>query len=78
MNNTVENEYMEKFANITIALSPENISCDGERTNNEIKMAEKELLAEWKLLEKEYNVSVTADDVYNWETNKEKKKKPTI
>ena len=77
-NTVIENEYMEKFLNLAVGLSPENISWDGERSYEEIKKAESEILKEWKKLEKEYNVSLTVDDVYDWHSSQIKRHKPSF
>lgn len=54
----------EKFLNIASALSPENISWDGERPKSAIARERARLNAEWKKLEAQVGRKVSEDEVW--------------
>ena len=60
-------QIMNDFTGLTCRLSPENLCCDGEISRAEVKRREKQIIKEWKVLEKEISYKVTEDDVFQWE-----------
>ena len=56
-----------KFLNLSCALSPENISCDGELPARQVNARRKALMRVWKALEREAGQSVSEDAVWRWE-----------
>lgn len=59
-------EIKRKFLNLSCALSPENISCDGELPARQVNARRKALVREWKALEREAGCAVNEDDVWLW------------
>jgi len=55
-----------KFMGLANALSPENLSMDGELSGLETARREKQLLNEWKALERQVGHKVTEDEVWRW------------
>lgn len=51
-------EVQKQFSLIENALSPENVSCDGELSRTETQKRVRKLKREWKALCKEHNVNV--------------------
>jgi len=49
------------FDSILGELSPENLTCDGELSKTRIAQKLRRLNAEWKALEKKYNVKLNHD-----------------
>lgn len=66
-NNTI----MKDFLNLSIDLSPENLTCDGELSKKEVNKRYGEIRKNWSKLEKEIEKNVTEDEVWNW-SNKQK------
>lgn len=59
------NTLFEAFENLTCALSPENLSCDGELSRTQINRRLAEIRRDWKALEKKAGVKVSQDDIEN-------------
>ena len=73
-NNLSQNEIMEKFLDLACALSPENISCDGELSRTAISARYNSYMKQWASLEKILGKSVSEDDVWSWDAQKRKNK----
>jgi hypothetical protein len=54
----------EKFLDLASALSPENLTCDGELSKAAVKRRYSALMKEWKALEKIAGRRVTEDEVW--------------
>lgn len=54
-----------KFLNLACALSPENLSCDGELPSHLVRSKYNRLMKEWRALEKQVGRQVTEDEVWN-------------
>ena len=54
----------ETFLNLSCALSPENLSCDGELPRAEVARRYRQLNHEWKAAEREFGAKVTESDVF--------------
>jgi len=67
-NGKLSPELKEKFLNIASALSPENISWDGERPKSAIARERSRLNAEWKKLEAQVGRKVSEDEVWTENT----------
>lgn len=57
-------EIKRKFSSLVSQLSPENLSCDGELTQAQIKFRKQTIKKEWEYLEMKLGRKVTEDDVY--------------
>jgi hypothetical protein len=53
------------FENLICHLSPENLTCDGELSSEEVKACYNSIMAEWVELEKQLGETVTEDDFWN-------------
>ena len=58
--------HKQKFLNLAIALSPENISCDGERSRSQIAARRREITGQWAALERQAGVKVTEEEAYSF------------
>ena len=58
-------EQFEKFLTLATALSPENLSCDGELPQAEIRRKVKKLSREWMAAEREMGRKVTEDEIWD-------------
>jgi hypothetical protein len=67
---TPEKELQKKFISLASALSPENLSCDGELTMAEQNKQKKILMTKWKQLEEEMGYPVSEDEVWSWTRNR--------
>jgi len=56
-------EQQEKFVNLACALSPENLSCDGELSRAETTRRYNRLMKQWKALEKIVGREVSEHEV---------------
>lgn len=65
MAKTLSPEHYEKFLDLSCALSPENLHCDGEISIAEANRKYRRLMTEWKALEKEVGREVTEDEVWD-------------
>lgn len=63
---------LHKFLDIACQLSPENLCCDGELSENETNKRYRKLMYQWHQLEKEVGRKVTEDEVYkeNWDNKR--------
>ena len=59
-------EHKQSFIRLACALSPENISADGERSRSQIAARRKKLMAEWAALEQKAGVKVSEDQAYSF------------
>jgi hypothetical protein len=57
-------ELHEKFLDLANALSPENLTCDGELSKAAVRRRYSALMKEWKALEKLAGQKVTEDEVW--------------
>lgn len=60
MNNIPE---FEQFKRLFYRLEPENLYCDGECSESEARQRERQIMREWKALEKQTRTRVQYDDV---------------
>ncbi|MEN6379726.1 MAG: hypothetical protein ABFD15_09130 [Methanofastidiosum sp.] len=58
-------ETLQKFLNLACQLSPENLCCDGELSREETNRRYRELMRQWKALEKEVGKKVTENEVFS-------------
>lgn len=63
------NELKNKFINLACALSPENLSCDGELPATQVRKRYTQLKREWGKLERELGRTVTENEVWSWSGN---------
>lgn len=69
-----KDEIMENFLDLACALSPENLSCDGEASSEQIESTLKSLNKTWAKLEDEIGYKVTEEDAWDFHRqNKEPK-----
>ena len=59
-------KYQDKFCALACAMSPENISWDGERPKREIARAMRELQAEWAILERKLGRKVSETEAWGF------------
>lgn len=59
--------FQEKFLNLACQLSPENLTCDGELSQRQVRARYSALTKEWKCLEKQVGRKVTEDEVWTAE-----------
>jgi len=62
---TPEQIIWDKFAGLLNELSPENISCDGERSAAQVRKARQDIMKRWGELERELGRTVTEDEAYS-------------
>ena len=60
----LSNELLNKFIQVAGDLSPENLTCDGELSPAQVSRKHKELMSEWRELEREAGRKVTEDEVW--------------
>lgn len=65
-------EIMEEFLQLACALSPENLTCDGEASQKDIQANLKSIKKAWNELEEEIGYPVTEDDTWTWHRNQMK------
>jgi len=53
----------EAFVNLVCALSPENLTCDGELSRTQVNKRLASLRRDWKALEKKAGVKVSPDEI---------------
>jgi hypothetical protein len=70
MTKTIPDEVMQKFSHLTSRLSPENLHCDGEISKSQAMVRYRQIMHEWKALEKECGRKVDEDEVWNWQMAK--------
>ena len=61
----ITQDIKNKFRRIACALSPENLTCDGELSREAVKKKHTNLMKEWKALEAELGRKVSEDEVYS-------------
>lgn len=54
----------EAFKNLAYRLEPENISCDGELSRNQIRNRYADIRTEWRKLEREVGRKVSESEVW--------------
>jgi hypothetical protein len=54
----------QKFLNLASALSPEDLSCDGELPASYVRARYRQLMAEWRKLEKQVGRKVSEDEIW--------------
>ena len=66
---TVEvlDKHLQKFLDLALSFSPENLTCDGELPQSEVRRKYNRLTKEWKKLEKQVGRTVTVQEV--WEAS---------
>jgi hypothetical protein len=64
-------EIKEAFIELSMALEPERLYQDGERTQEEVDAALKEINSIWKHLEKVHQVEVSFEEAEQWSWNRE-------
>jgi len=57
---------MDDFDRLTCELSPENLCCDGEIPQSEVRRRLAGIQRRWAKLEKELGAKVSEADVYNY------------
>ena len=62
--NTLSTTHINKFMDLTNALSPENLYMDGEATARQASKRRKVLMSQWRKLEKAVGRKVTQDEAY--------------
>lgn len=62
----IPKDKLNKFMNILVNMSPENLSWDGERSPREQKLALQKLQQEWKRLEREVGRKVSMNEIYKY------------
>ena len=63
-------ECEEWFLGLSSKLSPENLSCDGELSRDEINKKYNDIMCEWEELESIYGRQVDPDEVEQWELDR--------
>ena len=58
-------EQFEKFLSLATALSPENLCCDGELPQSQVRRRAKRLLGQWATAEREVGRKVTENEVWD-------------
>ena len=56
----------EQFKIMASRLSPENLSCDGEISRTQVNASYRQIMKEWKQLEKEVGRKVSEAEVESW------------
>ena len=54
----------EQFLNLACALSPENLTCDGELSRTAVRQRYRKLMQQWRALETEVGRKVSEDEVW--------------
>lgn len=62
----LDEQQMNQFIELADALSPENLSCDGELSSEEIQVKQKRLIRKWRFLEKITRKRLTISEVEKW------------
>ena len=60
-------EMYDKFMDLSCQLSPENLTCDGELTSQEVLKRASKISKQWKALESEVGRFVSEDEIWNAE-----------
>lgn len=69
-----EPEICEAFGSLACQLSPENLTCDGELCGSRVYIKRKNLMHQWRELEKKLGLDakVTESDLWDWERRNRK------
>lgn len=59
-------EIEKKFISLACALSPENLTCDGECSRAEVNAKYRRIAKDWKALEKEYGKPVSEEEAWGF------------
>lgn len=59
-------DHKRKFLDLYAALSPENLTCDGELSRSQVNAKHKRIMAEFKALVKETGYEPTESESYSW------------
>lgn len=62
---TKDHPLFQKFDSLTCRLSPENLCCDGECSRAETNARYRQIMKEWRALEKQAGFTVTQEEVEN-------------
>lgn len=54
------------FVGLSCELSPENLCCDGEISQAEVRRRYAAIMKRWRILEKEYGGKVSDGDAFRW------------
>ena len=57
--------HLDKFLDLACRLSPENLHCDGEISRAQANQRYRQIMREWKVLEKEVGRKVTEEQVWD-------------
>ena len=60
-------EQKQEFISLAYALEPENLYCDGERSESEATVVYTQLIKKWKALQKKAGVIVNRSEPFDWE-----------
>ena len=60
--NTLSSEHAMNFLRLANAMSPENLTSDGEATMTQVSQRRKTLMGQWQQLEKTVGRKVTEDE----------------
>lgn len=71
---TGEDQLMHDFSRLTTALSPENLSCDGELSYSKANAKKRKLMTEWRALEGKLGRTISEDEVWKWVMEQHKAK----
>lgn len=63
---STEDQAMERFLDLAIKLSPENLTCDGELKSSAVRTKLRALKEEWDRTEQALGRRVTEDQVWDW------------
>ena len=66
LNQNIDNELKEAFVALVMALEPESLYQDCERTQEEADAAKDEIETVWKHLEKVHQVEVSQEEAEKW------------
>lgn len=69
MNQKIPPEILPRFVDLWAALSPENLTCDGEASPAHVRQRTQEIRTEWAKLEEQVGFKVSEDDVdrqFDW------------
>jgi len=62
----ISEEMLEKFGRLDGEFSPENLTCDGELSNLQVRKKYAMLMREWRALEKEIGHKISRNEVDDW------------
>jgi len=62
----MDDKMVQEFISLTCRLSPENLACDGEISITETRRRYRQIMKEWKVLEKQFGRKVTEDEASQW------------